>query len=95
MSFIDYIFLAVYIVIFILMLILITWRITCFFKKSCRWKACPYRHNYHYSKKIGWTEKGCKKFPPTQEEIDAQDKMLDKLDELIEHLKQDHRPPIQ
>lgn len=87
MSCIDYIFLAVCIVIFILMLILITWRITCFFKKSCHWKACPYRQNFHHSKNIGWTETGCKKFPPTQEEIDARDKMLDKLDELIEHLK--------
>lgn len=90
MSVIDYIFLVLYAVMFIWMLIIVIWRITCFFKKSCKWKKCPYRNSEHLSRQLGWIETGCSKFPPTQEELDEEEKMLDKLEELIEHLKQEN-----
>lgn len=91
MSLADYIFLVIFIIAFIMLLIMIIWRITCFFKKSCTWKNCPYRQHYHYTMHLGWLEKGCEKFPPTQEEIDEDNKMLDRLDELIDHLKEENK----
>lgn len=91
MSFLDYVFLAMYIIIFLQALVVIIWRITCFFKKSCTWKNCPYRHEYHPSRHIGWEEIGCKKFPPTEDELEEEEKKLDKLYELIEQLKEENR----
>lgn len=91
MSIIDYVLSAVLYILILNALIVIIWRITCFFKKSCKWKKCPYRHEYHLSSHIGWEEIGCKKFPPTEEELEEEEKMLDKLEELIEQLKEENQ----
>lgn len=91
MSFSDYFFLTMYVLILIELLVVIIWRITCFFKKSCTWKKCPYRQEYHLSRHIGWLEKGCKKFPPTEEELEEEERELDKLNELIEQLREENR----
>lgn len=90
MSFTDYFLLIMYILILIEVLVVVIWRITCFFKKSCKWKNCPYRQNYHITLPFGWSEIGCKKFPPTQEEIDEQERLLDQADALIEQLKEEN-----
>ncbi len=91
MSFSDYFFLTMYVLILIELLVVIIWRITCFFKKSCTWKNCPYRQEYHLSMHIGCLEKGCKKFPPTEEELEEEERELDKLNELIEQLREENR----
>ena len=57
------------------MLTLGIWRLTCHFRKSCKWTRCPYRNSYHNSPTMkGYEEKGCPKCPPTQEEIEADEK---------------------
>lgn len=91
MRFVDYFFLVLYVLILIEIIVVVIWRITCFFKKSCKWKKCPYRHEYHLSRHFGWLEKGCDKFPPTQEEIDENERMLDQLEQLIEQLKEENK----
>ena len=91
MSFSYYILIIMYAVIFIQMLVVVIWRITCFFKKSCTWKKCPCRHEHQFLGSICWPEGGCDKFPLTQEELDEEEKMLDQLDELIEQLGEENK----
>lgn len=62
----------------------VTWRVICLFKKTCHWKSCPYRQHYFESYGTSLPGLPCYKFPPTQEEID---KYNQKLDEILENLK--------
>ena len=87
MSFND----CVFLILCAMMSVILLWRITCFFKKSCKWKKCPYRQEYHFSWRTGWLEMGCKKFPPTQEEIDEEDRMLDQLEMLIKQHSENNK----
>ncbi len=59
------------------------WRTTCFFKKKCHWKSCPYRRRFFQAHLFGTYPEYCRKYPPTQQEIDDYNQCLDKiLDEL-------------
>lgn len=60
----------------------LVWRICCFFKKTCHWKACPYHQSY-FQHPFCMTGHYCKKFPPTPEEIDEHNK---KLDDMLKNL---------
>ena len=91
MSFSDYFFMVVFIIAFLMLIVFCIWRITCFFKKSCTWKGCPYRHNYHLSRPIGWVEEGCRKFPPTDEEIEEENRKFDQLEALVEQLSKENK----
>lgn len=79
MSIEDIIWLAFYIIMLVQIIAVIIWRICCFFKKTCHWKRCPYHQNYFRRSGFGMPGCVCKKFPPTQEELDEQDQLLEKL----------------
>lgn len=73
----DIVWAILYVIMFTQALIWIIWRISCFFKKTCHWKSCPYRQHYFQSHSHCLPGPPCKKFPPTQAEIDKHNKMLE------------------
>lgn len=75
----DIVWIIFYIVMIAQIVIWIIWRISCFFKKTCHWKSCPYHQHYFQFGGVGLPERCCKKFPPTDEEIEEHNQMLDRL----------------
>lgn len=85
---IDFCFLILYAIIFVLGIFAGIWRLTCHRKKSCSWTNCPYRNGLHFSHFIfGQLETGCDKCPPTPEEIEAREKKLAELRAQLEEYR--------
>ena len=91
MDYSDYILIAGCCVLFSWPLVILIWRITCHFKKTCTWKKCPYRHHDHMSLDMFWMEIGCDKFPPTPDEIEEDEKKFDQLEDLIRELDRENK----
>lgn len=78
----DIVWEILYVIMIAQVLIWVTWRICCLFKKTCHWKSCPYRQHFFHpcgSGQFALPGPPCNKFPPTQEEIDKYNEALDKL----------------
>ncbi len=90
MSIADYIMLVACLSMLTYMFIIGIWRIICHFKKSCKWKNCPYRRGYRFFYQYNLPEEGCKKFPPTPEELEEEEKMFDRMYKLIDELKEEN-----
>lgn len=79
MSLLDFLFYVCSFFILVVPVCWLAWRISCFFKKTCRWKSCPYRKKYFEPSSFDLGANYCKKFPPTEEEMEEYNQMLDKL----------------
>lgn len=62
--------------------VFIVFRIVCFFKKTCKWKSCPFRHT-----DIFYSDTACRKcpYPYDQKEKDA---IVKEIEDMVIRLKQ-------
>lgn len=79
------IFDLIYIVGFLYMVLCITWRVICFFRKkgSCKFSGCTFRKDYTYNSCIYFPSGGCTKCPPTPKEAEIYSHTVEDIVEAI------------
>ncbi len=90
MSVIEWVFLAV---IALELIIWIPFKMTCFFKKTCKRKKCPFRDTSAFRNELSFFSGKCKKcpYPYDEEEKRILNETADRLDLLIEQLKEQNK----